>query len=263
MIKTKTISKLLVGSALLLNFSIPMTHAVDAGLCLPSEPIECEEQPERGYVYGDPHFKGPDGDDFTFHGVNNGIYGIISEDHWFINAKFQNVKAGSTNRIVSTSSLVVRDLPESPQVAFYLNKLGGLNIVGHPVKNTLASGQTLVLGVPGNKHTVYFVKGKAQWIMKSKVKILPKAQLYKGSVKIVSILKITTEEGYSVEQVVTKNTKTQVKRIDIGIKTGDKGYFNGTLPKGLIGHLFDAGNAAVNVIPNGNLFKVANFVQKL
>ncbi|MCP4552897.1 MAG: hypothetical protein GY834_12840, partial [Bacteroidetes bacterium] len=211
---------------------------LDAGLVLVNtDPIApCE----IGIVMGDPHFYGPDGGSFDFHGENNAYYSILSDQNLDLIGKFGEVSANAT--VIMKSGLNIDKLDgsgEQIELRFKMNgvaKLNGVKLVSLNEHVTLPDG------------TIYKYRDLKDLSnhdkINNKIKLLDDYDIDKK--RPLSFLRVFTAEGYLIEHVAVDNIKGGFKRVDIAIRTPcSDGIDNGMLPDGLVGQTFDEDDVPV------------------
>ena len=188
---------------------------------------------ETGQGFGDPHFIGGDQDQFDFHGMDQGIYNLLDDHGWWLNARFEHTPEGKA--YMTHTRLMMTDLPEETYFDF-TSSGDALAYAAGSASQLSENGLWQQSSLSGHSFTSQLWKGGRRKLLK-KMSVLNRRRDRGRSSRLLSLLTTTTPEGYYVELLAVRRGKIQ--RIDVGIKTGNHGYDNGQLPSGLIGQTFD------------------------
>lgn len=175
---------------------------------LPATPEEPIAANENGRIWGDPHFEGGDGGKFDVQGEAGKNYNLLSDTGLEFNGRFDGWSDGAT--VVGETGLTVKSEDGA-----------GSSVVGFQADGTATlDGEKME---PGKLYSL--ADG--------------------GTAKLEgNILTTITAEGYTVKQ--TSNGSGDRAFINVDVNTGANGVGNGQNPGGLLGHTFDADDAARN-----------------
>jgi len=161
---------------------------------------------EVGKVWGDPHFRGGDGDRYDIMGEPGKVYDLLSDTGLDLRGRFDAKNKKST--FVGETGLTVGSGMNSDNIGF--TKKGAATINGQRMEKgvtyELADGGTAKLTTENGK----------------------------------DVLTVTTAEGYTIEQVADG------ERLKIRVTTGEDGVDHGRMPGGLLGQTFDADDIATH-----------------
>ena len=197
-----------------------------------------------GYVWGDPHFVGGDGDFFDFQGEDKKKFNIIADTNFFINAQFKEHKVFEGNTTMSKTRIVVQEkaneIDEVPaeRTGITLKNDGTANMDGMKLeigqRYRMADGGFSRLSNLEGSSEAKILKNNKFFPTDRLMKLLEKGALVKA--KFYS----KTKEGYTVEQYEFSNGETgtaEMKWIELAVRTAS--IDSGNLPSGLLGQTFD------------------------
>ncbi len=194
--------------------------------CPPVTPPVCKPiaANEYGYMTGDPHFRGGDGELYTITGSSGKVYSIVKDKNFEYDAKFEKLNCWGTTGTTGSAVKVSNSCATKTSIIYY-DKTGCAKLVnvvsGKLTETTIQRGVTYTLADGG---TVKF------------------GQAYGGGAdgsQLEERLIIKSAEGYTLSQVARTGGY-----IDSNFETGCKGvYSDGVMTSGLLGDTFDAGSA--------------------
>jgi len=179
---------------------------------------------EYGYMTGDPHFRGGDGEQYTIKGISGKVYSIVKDKNFEYDAKFENLNCWGNTGATGSAVKVSNSCGTKTSIVYYTKtgcaKLATV-ISGKLTETTIQRGITYTLADGG---TVKF------------------GQAYGGGCdgsQLEERLIIKSAEGYTLTQVARTGGY-----IDSNFETGVNGvYADKVMPSGLLGDTFDAGCA--------------------
>jgi len=179
---------------------------------------------EYGYMTGDPHFRGGDGELYTITGTSGKVYSIVKDKNFEYDAKFEKLNCWGTTGTTGSAVKVGSSCGKYTSIIYY-DKTGCAKLVNI---------------VNGKKCEITIQRGKVYQLADGGcVKF---GQAYGGGAdgsQLEERLIIKTKEGYTLSQVARAGGY-----IDSNFETGCKGvYSDGVMTSGLLGDTFDAGSA--------------------
>lgn len=188
--------------------------------CTKQKPVAANEY---GYLTGDPHLRGGDGELYDVHGEANKIYSVLKDKNLDYNAKYGSINNMSNNGVVE-SGITVKSSKSTNKITF--------NKDGKAVLSTTTNGKTTETVIEKGKTYKLADGGNVKF-----------GQAYGGGADGKSMeerLITTTGEGYIITQVAR-----QWGYIDSNVQTPKAGVnADKTLPTGLLGDTFDADSKA-------------------
>ena len=176
-----------------------------------------------GYLTGDPHLRGGDGELYDVHGQAGNIYSVLKDKNLDYNAKYGSINNMSNNGVVE-SGITLKGSKSTSKISF--------NKDGKAVLSTITNGKTTETPIEKGKTYKLADGGTVAF-----------GQAYGGGADGQSMeerLITTTGEGYIITQVAR-----QWGYIDSNVQTPKAGVnTDKVLPTGLLGDTFDADSKA-------------------